>query len=72
MKLEIIKKFSARNKSCYHFDGNGSHVAKKRWLFLTDSHGMKWTPDYKRMLKARGSIISLLDPEGSESIQALR
>ena len=45
MEWESIKKFSARNKSCYHFDGNGSHVAKKRWLFLTDFLGMKWTPD---------------------------
>jgi len=52
------------DKLFYYLSRNGSHAAKKRYLFLSDSLGMDWTPDHERMLKESGSSISLLDPSG--------
>ena len=53
-------------KLFYYLSRNGSHVAKKRYSFLSDFLNMKWTPDHERMLKESGSSISLLDPEGPD------
>jgi len=55
-----------QQKLFYYLARNGSHVAKKRYLFLSDSLGMKWTSDHERMLKESGSSISLLDPTGPD------
>ena len=52
------------DKLFYYLSRNGSHAAKKRYLFLSDSLGMDWTPDHERMLRKSGASISLLDPEG--------
>ena len=51
-------------KLFYYLARNGSHAAKKRYLFLSDTLGMKWTSDHERMLKETGSSFSLLDPTG--------
>ena len=53
-------------KLFYYFARNGSHAAKKRYLFLSDLLGMKWTSEHERMLKDCGSSISLLDPTGPD------
>jgi predicted transcriptional regulator of viral defense system len=37
-------------------------AAKKRFLFLTDLLGLKWTGEHERMMEELGSGISLLDP----------
>ncbi len=58
------KERTDQQKLFYYLSRNGSHVAKKRYLFLSDSLGMGWTPDHERMLKESGSSISLLDPAG--------
>ena len=49
-------------KLFYYFARNGSHVAKKRYLFLSDLLGMKWTSEHELLLRNSGSCISLLDP----------
>ena len=51
-------------KLFYYFARNRSHAAKKRYLFLSDLLGMKWTSEHETMLKDSGSSISLLDPAG--------
>ncbi|MEN8229963.1 MAG: hypothetical protein ABFS38_17515, partial [Bacteroidota bacterium] len=53
-------------KLFYYLARNGSHAAKKRYLFLSDFLGMEWTSEHERMLKDSGSSISLLDPTGPD------
>ena len=57
---------SELDKLFYYFARNGSHAAKKRYLFLSDLLGMKWTSEHDRMLTCSGSSISLLDPTGPD------
>ena len=49
-------------KLFYYLARNGSYAAKKRYLYLSDILGMKWTSEHERMLNDSGSSISLLDP----------
>jgi predicted transcriptional regulator of viral defense system len=47
-----------------YFARNEIQVAKKRYLFLTDLLGLKWTSYHEGMLKNVGSGFSLLDTTG--------
>ena len=53
-------------KMFYYLARNGSHAAKKRYLFLSDLLGMEWTSEHERMRSESGSSISLLDPTGPD------
>lgn len=53
-------------KLFYYLARNGSHAAKKRYLFLSDILRMKWTSDHERMLNESGSSFSPLDPTGPD------
>ena len=53
-------------KLFYYLARNGSHAAKKRYLFLSDLLGMEWTSEHERMRSDSGSSISLLDPVGPD------
>jgi len=53
-------------KLFYYFSRNGSHAAKKRYLFLSDILELEWTSEHERMLDDSGVSISLLDPAGPE------
>ncbi len=54
------------DKLFYYFARNRNKSAKKRFLFLTDLLGLKWTADHERMMGELGSGISLLDPVAPE------
>ena len=58
------KERTDQEKLFYYLARNWSRAAKKRYLFISDSLGMKWTPEHERLLKEIGSGISLLDPSG--------
>jgi len=45
---------------------NGSHAAKKRYLFLVDLLGMKWTSYHEGLLKNTGTSYPLLDTSGPD------
>lgn len=49
-------------KLFYYFVRNGSHAAKKRYLFLSNLLGMGWSSEHERLLNHSGASISLLDP----------
>jgi len=49
-------------KLFYYLARNGSHAAKKRYLFLSDILRMKWTSEHERLLNEIGSSFSPLDP----------
>jgi predicted transcriptional regulator of viral defense system len=49
-----------------YFARNEIQVAKKRYLFLTDLLGLKWTSYHEGMLKNVGSGFSLLDTTGPD------
>ncbi len=51
-------------KLFYYLARNGSHAAKKRYLFLSDILELEWTSEHDRMLDDSGVSISLLDPAG--------
>ena len=53
-------------KLFYYFARNGSHAAKKRYLFLSDILGLEWTLEHQRMLDDSGASISLLNPIGPD------
>jgi predicted transcriptional regulator of viral defense system len=53
-------------KLFYYLSRIGSHAAKKRYLFISDSLGMEWTSDHERMLEESGSSFSPLDPAGPD------
>jgi predicted transcriptional regulator of viral defense system len=53
-------------KLFFYLATNGSQVAKKRYLFLSDFLGMEWTSDHERMLEESGSSFSPLDPTGPD------
>jgi len=54
------------DKLFYYFARNRNKSAKKRFLFLTDLLGMKWTAEHERLMEELGSGISLLDPEAPD------
>jgi len=49
-------------KLFFYFANNMNNPAKKRFLFLTDLLGLKWTPEHKTLMEEIGSATSLLDP----------
>ena len=49
-----------------YFIRNGSHSAKKRYLFLVDLLGMKWTSYHEGLLKNTGTSYPLLDTSGPD------
>ena len=53
-------------KLFYYLSRNRSHAAKKRYLYLSDFLGLKWTSDHERMLAESGSSFSPLDPAGPD------
>ena len=53
-------------KLFYYLARNGSHAAKKRYLFLSYFLELKWTTEHERMLADSGAGISLLDPANPE------
>ena len=53
-------------KLFYYLARNGSHAAKKRYLFLSDILELEWTSEHERMLDDSGASISLLDPAGPD------
>ncbi len=53
-------------KLFYYLARNGSHAAKKRYLFLCDILGLEWTSEHDRMLGDSGASISLLNPIGPD------
>ncbi|MGW8315543.1 MAG: type IV toxin-antitoxin system AbiEi family antitoxin domain-containing protein [Bacteroidales bacterium] len=55
-----------QEKLFYYLARNRIQAAKKRYLYITDTLEMNWTPDHERMLKETGSGISLLDPSGPD------
>lgn len=57
-----FKERTDHQKLFYYLAVNGSQVAKKRYLFLSDLLGLKWTADHERMLENSRSGFSLLDP----------
>ena len=53
-------------KLFYYLARNGSHAAKKRYLFLSDILELEWTSDHQRLLDDSGASISLLNPIGPD------
>lgn len=53
-------------KLFYYLSRNGSHAAKKRYLFLSDILELEWTSEHERMLNDSGASISLLNPIGPD------
>ena len=53
-------------KLFYYLARNGSHAAKKRYLFLSDILELEWTSEHQRMLNDSGASISLLNPIGPD------
>ena len=53
-------------KLLYYLARNGSHAAKKRYLFLSDILELEWTSEHQRMLNDSGASFSLLDPIGPD------
>jgi len=53
-------------KLFYYLARNGSHAAKKRYLFLSDILKLEWTSEHERMLDESGASISLLNPIGPD------
>ncbi len=53
-------------KLLYYLARNGSHAAKKRYLFLSDILELEWTSEHERMLNDSGASISLLNPVGPD------
>lgn len=51
-----------KEKLFYYFAKNMNYPAKKRFLFLIDLLGLKWTAEHKTLMDEIGSGTSLLDP----------
>ena len=58
------KKGTDLEKLFYYLARNGSHAAKKRYLFLSHILEIDWTSEHERMLENSGASFSLLDPAG--------
>lgn len=60
--IYLSKERTNLKKLFYYLARNGSHAAKKRYIFLSDILGLDWTSEHERMLRYSGASFSLLDP----------